>query len=104
MMRPDALATVEDALSVFPGSQVVFDQAPDVWPPAGGWLPGPVPEAATEQPGAVRPWRAALMAASPEWTSSNAQTCLRCGGRRWWRDGIAGDRCVACEPPSRGSA
>jgi RecA/RadA recombinase len=26
------------------------------------------------------------------------QTCLRCGGRRWWHDGVAGDRCVACHP------
>jgi hypothetical protein len=35
----------------------------------------------------------------PQWTSSAAQTCGRCGGRRWWRDPLTGDRCMSCDPP-----
>jgi TubC N-terminal docking domain len=36
--------------------------------------------------------------AVPVFTTGPWQSCLRCDGRRWWHDGVAGDRCLTCEP------
>ena len=35
----------------------------------------------------------------PIFTSSGAQRCLRCGSTEFWHDGVAGDRCLTCDPP-----
>jgi hypothetical protein len=39
-----------------------------------------------------------LVGLDEHFTSGPAQTCARCGGRRWRRAGLDGDVCVTCAP------